>query len=246
MGTVYEYRNWNTGGTNDYDTAILIHKAYGGNDLGTVSADNIDSFIEEHEIATGKFTDLYVGDYFTASYSGNSTTFRVIDISPYYNMSESGIAGKHHILIVPDSILTSSYMNYSATNSTGYKGSNMYTSTISKVNSNLKDIFGNHLLSHNEIVSTSNGAATNTVSVTSILLNNIEIFGSKKYANYTSGLLNYQLPGFKNFGLIKCRETYLTRDCSSSGLFCTVESSGDASSITSSYSEGVRPRFLLG
>jgi hypothetical protein len=256
MGVVYESGHFMAGnsaasGGGNASTAINTERMiYRGNNLGEVSISNIDTFMINHGISEGYFTDLCIGDYFTASYSGTTTTFRVMDIDPYYNISESGIAGKHHILIVPDQILTTSYMNSTKTSSTGYKGSYMFTTTIPSVNSNLKSIFGIYLLSHNEIVSTNDSTGTDTVSVTSILMNEIEVSGETKYSVASSGTIS-QLSGFKqNSSLKACGDRYWERDVGSGQYyFCYINENGyldGGSTAPASASYGVRPRFLLG
>jgi hypothetical protein len=266
MGIVYETGYLNNNST----TATSIdYIFYRGNDLGTVSSDNIDTFMSEHDISTGLFTDLCIGDYFTAScnfrssgpLSSSSTTstitFRIMDIDPYYNISASGIAGTHHILVVPDQILTTASMNSSTTNSTGYKGSTMYSKTIASIDTTLAAIFGDYYLSYNEIISTDNSTSTTTVSVKSILMNELEAFGDTTSSISSSGLLDYQLPGFaQNSSLLIAYDTsssaaqWWLRDCNNRNTFCSVDTTGAAASSNAggwgNTSYGVRPRFCLG
>jgi hypothetical protein len=178
-----------------------------------------------------------------------------MDIDPYWGISASGIADKHHILIVPDKILTTSYMNSSSTNSTGYYGSYMFNTTIPTIDANLEAIFGDHLLSYNEIVCTDNSTGTTTATVKSILMNEIEIFGERLYSTKSSGMIS-QLLGFaQNSDLKKTYNTngvsvyYWLRECRYSNTFCFVCSDGTADydyGYYASSSSGVRPRFLLG
>jgi hypothetical protein len=268
MGTVYEYRNWNTGdsgsdSSNSYDTSIAVqHKVYRGNDLGTVSADNIDSFIEEHGITTGKFTDLYVGDYFTAKYPVYNGTylytvnFIIMDIDPYWGIHESGIGDKHHILITSNLGLDSSKMTTNpstSTNKEGYLTTYAFSTVIPTIDTNLSAIFGDHLLSYNEIVSYNNTTGICMVSVKSILMNEIEVYGKTYYSDNPSGLLNYQLPGFaQNSDLIPLFDdegaypSWYLRD-NSGYSFCYVlyDGSAQVKNYTKN-SEHMRPRFLLG
>jgi hypothetical protein len=164
MGTVYEYGNHSNSGSSsssiiDNNNYAIEHNVWRGNDLGSVTADNIDEFIETHGITKGTFDDLYLGDYFTGpdiSYSKpRSTTitvtptYRVMDIDPYWSISESTLYKKHHIIVVPD-------------NSIGYF-CNMYStadrfltdSGIVAMNESLEETFGDHLLEYNELLSCS-------------------------------------------------------------------------------------------
>jgi hypothetical protein len=176
-----------------------------------------------------------------------------MDINPYYGISESGISSRHHVLIVPDQIFKLNKMTKSNSNTSGYKGSYMYSTVIPTIDSNLYAIFGDHLLSYNEIVSTDNSTSTTTVSVRSILMNEMEVFGKKTYSKNISGLLNYQLPGFKQNSDLKIgyyngnAKQYWERDCCGTTNFCCVYTNGSASDNNGyNNSYGVRPRFLLG
>jgi hypothetical protein len=229
---------------------------YRGNNLGTVTSSTIGDFMKQHGISKGYFTDLYVGDYFTAKYDGSNINFRIMDIDPYYDISDSGIAGKHHILIVPDKPITTSRIGYS---SNGYAGTYMYKTTTPKIDAALKNIFGDYLLSHKEIITTSNSknyasyevpdkANTTTVLVKSILMSIIELYG-KNFGFESHGMITHQLLGFKyNPNLIELDDDfYYIRD-SFGNVFFIIDSDGEGLSNCDDddASVSVRPRFLLG
>jgi hypothetical protein len=194
-----------------------------------------------------------------------------MDIDPYYNIEESGIAGKHHILVVPDQILTTAAMNIQPSTGsvitgsvyydTGYYGSDMLNKTLPSIDTTLSaTVFGDHLLSYNEIVSTDNSTGTTTASVKSIIMNEMEVLGYTTNSVASSGLLDYQLSGFKqNSDLIIAYKTsgsstsYWVRDCcmvttnpARRAYCCIITSSGNSDTWHPGNSTGVRPRFLLG
>ena len=68
-----------------------------GKNLGTVTADNVDTFIADHGISTGAFTDLYVGDYFTISYAGSNKTIRVAGCDIFMGTGDNPTLNKHHL-----------------------------------------------------------------------------------------------------------------------------------------------------
>ena len=128
-------------------------------------------------ISSGKFTDLYVGDYFTKDITigGNTTTvtWRIAGFDMYYGKGDScgdGTACRvHHAVIVPDTNLTSAQMN--ASNTTGvtdwtlgaYAGSKMYNETLPTIETAIKNAFGSsHILKYRALLTNSiNASATN-------------------------------------------------------------------------------------
>ena len=106
MGTVFEYGygyNKNSQAIGDLEEKTT----YSATDLGTVSIDNIDSFITNHGISDGSFNDVYIGSYFTASYDSTTITFRIAGLNWYCGHEDSILCNTPHAVIVPDQILTS-------------------------------------------------------------------------------------------------------------------------------------------
>jgi hypothetical protein len=205
-----------------------------------------------HDVSNGAFNDLYVGDTFTADYGNTTIKFRIMDVDPYWGIEESGIADTHHLLIVPDNPLEYDKMNPEAINLTGYKGSYMFNEVIPSIDKKLEAIFGKHLLSYNEIVSTDNKDGTELVSVKSILMNQLEIFGFKDH-DHISGLLTRRISGFRMLHGIetlhndrgKLEEWYERDCCGSSRFFCVFYGvSNIAQHADTKYC--IRPRFIIG
>ena len=246
-----------------------------GKNLGTIDINNIDTFITEHGVSTGTFTDLYLGDYFTASYDGTNKTFRVAGFDTHMQQGDTNVITRHHIEIVPDQALTSAPMN--STNTTGvsaneenesglgaFAGSDMFQLVLPTVNTNLEAIFGGHLFSYREILSnamdanapsgahpTWKGASSNWTwyDVKAVLMSETEVYGSAVWSSsgYDTGCGIHQIPLFAiEPRFINLRYWYWLRSVASAAGFCNSGTYGDASYHYAAYSSSVRPRFLLG
>ena len=83
------------------DGAAAHNCIYRGKNLGTsVTAEQYAA------ISSGKFTDLYIGDYWVI----NGVTYRIAAFDYYYNCGDTNFT-KHHVVIVPDTSLYKAQMN---------------------------------------------------------------------------------------------------------------------------------------
>jgi hypothetical protein len=246
-----------------------------GKSLGTITASNIDTFISDHGISTGNFTDIYLGDYFTISYAGSNKTIRVAGFNVFKGCGDTSLS-KNHIVCVPDGSLCTAAMN--STNTTGisandantsgkgaFLGSDMWNITLPTVNTNLEAVFGGHLLTHREILTNSidanatscgnsgwKGASNNRewVDCRAVLMSEAEVYGTTVYSSsgYDTGIAKQQLPLFSvepRF-IHQDRTYYWLRDVASSSYFCVCDDHGFAGCHYASFVYHVRPRFLLG
>jgi hypothetical protein len=255
---------------------VNSHNAiFRGKNLGTVNIDNIDAFMTAHGVSAGTFTDLYLGDYVTASYNGSNITFRVAGFDTHLRQGDTGSGiTRHHIEIVPDQSLATAKMN--STNTTGksanpentsnlaaYAGSDMHNLVIPTINTNLEAIFGGHLFSYRELLTntmdpngTSAGSTLKGVSsnrawydVKAVLMSEVEVYGSNIWSSsaYDAGTAIHQIPLFSiEPRFINLRYWYWLRDVASSANFCVSHGGGYARNTHAAYSTSVRPRFLLG
>ena len=114
-------------------------------------------------ISSGKFTDLYVGDYFIkdidlpfySNINGStvSMTWRIAGFDLYYNKGDSCDSGTactvHHAVIVPDDSLGTQSMNTSDVTTGGYVGSVMYTQKLPAYLTAIRNAFGSsHILKY--------------------------------------------------------------------------------------------------
>lgn len=229
------------------DGAAAHNCIYRGKNLGTsVTAEQYAA------ISSGKFTDLYIGDYWVI----NGVTYRIAAFDYYYNCGDTNFT-KHHVVIVPDTSLYKAQMNTSNVTTGGYTGSVMYKSNLAQAKTTIKAAFGSaHVLTKRELLT--NAVNGNTPSGWAWfdsdveLMNEVQAYGSVAWGahdgngyNVASGDGQFPLFMFDRTKLHN-REDYWLRDVSSATYFSLVTSSGRASYGNASISLGVRPAFCIG
>lgn len=229
------------------DGAAAHNCIYRGKNLGTsVTAEQYAA------ISSGKFTDLYIGDYWVIK----GVTYRIAAFDYYYNCGDTNFT-KHHVVIVPDTSLYKAQMNTSNVTTGGYTGSAMYKSNLAQAKTTIKAAFGSaHVLTKRELLT--NAVNGNTPSGWAWfdsdveLMNEVQVYGSVAWGahdgngyNVASGDGQFPLFMFDRTKLHN-REDYWLRDVSSATNFSFVGSYGRADSYRASISLGVRPAFCIG
>lgn len=203
-------------------------------------------------ISSGKFTDLYIGDYWVIK----GVTYRIAAFDYYYNCGDTNFT-KHHVVIVPDTSLYKAQMNTSNVTTGGYTGSAMYKSNLAQAKTTIKAAFGSaHVLTKRELLT--NAVNGNTPSGWAWfdsnveLMNEVQAYGSVAWGahdgngyNVASGDGQFPLFMFDRTKLHN-REDYWLRDVASATLFSYVGSNGRADRSSASDSGGVRPAFCIG
>lgn len=229
------------------DGAAAHNCIYRGKNLGTsVTAEQYAA------ISSGKFTDLYIGDYWVIK----GVTYRIAAFDYYYNCGDTNFT-KHHVVIVPDTSLYKAQMNTSNVTTGGYTGSAMYKSNLAQAKTTIKAAFGSaHVLTKRELLT--NAVNGNTPSGWAWfdsdveLMNEVQVYGSVAWGahdgngyNVASGDGQFPLFMFDRTKLHN-REDYWLRDVSSATYFSYVSYNGDANNHSASFSVGVRPAFCIG
>ena len=229
------------------DGAAAHNCIYRGKNLGTsVTAEQYAA------ISSGKFTDLYIGDYWVIK----GVTYRIAAFDYYYNCGDTNFT-KHHVVIVPDTSLYKAQMNTSNVTTGGYTGSAMYKSNLAQAKTTIKAAFGSaHVLTKRELLT--NAVNGNTPSGWAWfdsdveLMNEVQVYGSVAWGahdgngyNVASGDGQFPLFMFDRTKLHN-REDYWLRDVSSAPSFSVVSYGGLASYANASGSYGVRPAFCIG
>lgn len=229
------------------DGAAAHNCIYRGKNLGTsVTAEQYAA------ISSGKFTDLYIGDYWVIK----GVTYRIAAFDYYYNCGDTNFT-KHHVVIVPDTSLYKAQMNTSNVTTGGYTGSAMYKSNLAQAKTTIKAAFGSaHVLTKRELLT--NAVNGNTPSGWAWfdsdveLMNEVQAYGSVAWGahdgngyNVASGDGQFPLFMFDRTKLHN-REDYWLRDVASATLFSLVSYSGYATGTNASNSLGVRPAFCIG
>ena len=229
------------------DGAAAHNCIYRGKNLGTsVTAEQYAA------ISSGKFTDLYIGDYWVIK----GVIYRIAAFDYYYNCGDTNFT-KHHVVIVPDTSLYKAQMNTSNVTTGGYTGSAMYKSNLAQAKTTIKAAFGSaHVLTKRELLT--NAVNGNTPSGWAWfdsdveLMNEVQVYGSVAWGahdgngyNVASGDGQFPLFMFDRTKLHN-REDYWLRDVSSATYFSCVNGNGYADSYGASLSFGVRPAFCIG
>lgn len=229
------------------DGAAAHNCIYRGKNLGTsVTAEQYAA------ISSGKFTDLYIGDYWVIK----GVTYRIAAFDYYYNCGDTNFT-KHHVVIVPDTSLYKAQMNTSNVTTGGYTGSAMYKSNLAQAKTTIKAAFGSaHVLTKRELLT--NAVNGNTPSGWAWfdsdveLMNEVQAYGSVAWGahdgngyNVASGDGQFPLFMFDRTKLHN-REDYWLRDVASATFFSRVYDRGHADAGYASDSFGVRPAFCIG
>lgn len=229
------------------DGAAAHNCIYRGKNLGTsVTAEQYAA------ISSGKFTDLYIGDYWVIK----GVTYRIAAFDYYYNCGDTNFT-KHHAVIVPDTSLYKAQMNTSNVTTGGYTGSAMYKSNLAQAKTTIKAAFGSaHVLTKRELLT--NAVNGNTPSGWAWfdsdveLMNEVQAYGSVAWGahdgngyNVASGDGQFPLFMFDRTKLHN-QEDYWLRDVASVTAFSRVSGNGNADVSGASGSIGVRPAFCIG
>ena len=215
------------------------------------------------------FEDLYVGDYIVADNVNdtvNGIVWRIAGFDIYYGKGDTAFTS-HHAVIVPDTDLTSSYMNSSNTTSGGYAGSYMCTTTLPNVlTTYVNPVFSGHVISYRTVLSNRvNTSALNNSGGRFLgatdnwswysrqldLMNEVQLTGNSAVSSsyFDVGTDNIQFPLFRlrpEF-VNKQRSWYWTRSVADYMHFIIVtEGNMDGFVSDASHTHGVRPYFYIG
>ncbi len=224
-------------------------------------------------IAAGTFDDIFPGDYITKSVTVNGTTYSnvkwlVADLDYHLHRGDAETTA-HHVVMIPENNLGTSYMNSTNTTAGGYQGSYMWKTTIPLYVTGIVNAFGStHVLEHDEILTNAmnannassagmgwtgsaywdwNGTPTPWQTVKVNIPNQAMMYGNHPLASSgrEEGDCNKQLAIFRygqNFTRVKwC----WLRDVATSSTFADASDYGNASTYNASGVGGVRPYFLL-
>ena len=260
------------------DNAGFHNSLYRGRDITSYWTDG--SLWDRIQGTNGRklFEDLYVGDWFsTGTHSINGVSadqcFMIGGFDLRRGVGANNVT-KHHIVPVAcnatgtDTRALFSSQMYAEVPFTGaYQGSIVHPLFLpdGAASTDLKAIFGSHLLQSSELISTANnsngygryGSASGVstswawVDVCGILMSEVEVYGSIVWSSsgYDGGTSSRgQLPLFRlRPDLISSRSfDFWLRDATVAYAFASVDGYGYASYYTATGSFSVRPRFLIG
>ena len=247
------------------------------------------------DIHDGSFNDIFVGDYIrvnvkkvtgsantstytvqaTAASSATAVILRIVDIDRDYNKGGSSNAyqNRHHVVMMPDTDLgTSIYgVNSSSPLSGGYMLSEMHTTVMPALATQLESIFGDHLLtqyvylinetyaSDSGLASTMGGKNATWTTCKVCLLSEFEVFGHPALTSLGTNKYRYevgkdygQLQAFRlNPSLISNSsawwlKSYVWMNSTGYVFISTVDQYGCASTDSHPNSHYLRPKILIG
>ena len=248
------------------DTAAAHNSIYRGKDLTSYW----DSGEMSKAIASGKFTDIFPGDYIIKSVTINGTAYSNIklivgDLDYHYNRGETNY-NTHHVLLFPEVALGEVQMNSSNTTSGGYQGSAMWKTTIPQYATGIVNAFGSgHVLEHDELLTNNmnvnamssvgsgwmgsaswDGGGSPWQKVKVNIFNQAMVFGNHPMASsgQEEGDCNKQIAAFRyGSNLVRGTDLWL-RDVANATDFALVSDDGYVTAAGASCSLGVRPYFL--
>ena len=270
--------------TADLNTAGFHNSIYRGKDITSYFNDG--SLYDRIAGTNGfaPFEDLYIGDFIkmprVVKVVGDDCDNAGTDIVKiagfnchWKNYWSGNMLTKPHIDLVPDRNFGDCQpMNDSSDTTGGYKNSKMNKTIIGApatagnpngtINEQLYNIFGSHLQTYRELVSSAMdparynrfGQATGAssswewIEVQAILMSEIEVYGSVVWGSsgYDIGTAKNQLPIFRlNTADLINSEYYWLRDVASAECFCRVNDNGIADYYAADYGRYLRPRFVI-
>ena len=220
-------------------------------------------------IANNNFSELSVGNFITKNVVVNGTTysnvkFYLAHFDYYYNFGDTATT-KHHVLILPATILGTAVMNDTNTTEGGYLGSKMRKTTLPLYSAGYQSAFGSaHILGWRNLVTnnvdktvgssgfiTTLGASQQWEWADAVceLMSESMVYGAPVWSSsgFDTGSLNQQLALFRfnTSAIIANRNWYWLRNVHSSAFFCTCHGLGDADHDYASAVGGGRPFALL-
>ena len=248
----------------DPSSAGFANSIWGGRNI-------LDTFTEaqvQAKIAKGDFSGLAIGDYITKTITVNGTAYTVkwlcAGFNHYIGTGDTNCSTPH-IAMLPEGIIGTAKMNETNTTEGGFKGSQMWTTTLPLYVTAVQNAFGSaHVLKHRDYMSKTvntslasmagcgwSGAVTGWgcewTDVYLSLLSEIEVYGSTIFSSsgFDIGVKHQQLPLFRlNPAAANVRSLWWLSAVASSTYFASVGADGYANADLASYSFGVRPLFL--
>ena len=233
-----------------FENAGAHNAIYRGKNLG-----NSVTSAQHAAISSGKFTDLYIGDYWTIG----GRIWRIVDMDYWYNCGDTAFTS-HHLVIMPDEALYNAQMNTTNVTTGGYVGSEMYKKNLENAKTIINAAFQGSVLTHREYLcnAVANGRPSGGAWFDSSieLPNEPMMYGHLHFSPTSDGstvpsiytISKTQLALFMVCPRFIVNRSYnqWLRDVVSSARFAIVDLLGNTNCTNASLSYGVRPVFCIG
>lgn len=233
-----DYLCGNGGGVSP--TAGGHNSVFRGANLGSTyteaQADAIDS---------GDFTGLFLGDYWEMPWgeSQSLVRFRIVGFDTYYKIANTTFL-KHHVVVVPDSVLDTTVMNDTSSVDGGYAGTTLRTTVLPTMLTQLESLFGSTSILESTIIS--NGINSVIEVPTRIdIMNMSQLTGDRYSTQRMVGEMTTQLPAFAFDNSLVHTGNFWLQDIHSGGYLVSYIN-GTLGGVAPVTTQGVRPYFCLG
>jgi hypothetical protein len=281
IGTRADYQNAKRDGTLPLNSLIAITDDEQGGEEGSLEAIigknagarnsifrgmNLGSQVtaEQYDaIDAGTFEGLMLGDYWEIA----GVKYRIADFDYYYRFGNPSIT-KHHIIIVPDTILGGlKSMNATNTTTGGYRDTLMRSENLNDAKAIINSAFGaNHLLTFKDAFTSTDGSGA--ISFTWVsgqveLMSEVQVYGNIIRGHYPW----YEIGFSTQFALFQKDRSFIipldsdgkrtvcwlrsiasnsgTYQTPSTVQFVTINNTGLANNVNASASMGVRPYVVI-
>lgn len=205
-----------------------------GNNLGSSY-----TAAQQSAIASGDFTDIYVGDYWEIS----GTKYYIVDIDYYLGYGNPTPTTEHHVIVFPDDVLSAQGYAYDASY---YGSSSIYSTYLPAIASDLVNDFGNYLINQKLVLYQSGGNAF-WGQAKCILPSMIQLQGYSQ--TVTPDKLQHKANQFSFFrynnALVRASQRYWLRDSSGDGNTSFETPEGSIGFRGNSELYYLRPYFIL-
>lgn len=236
-----------------------------GKYMGTFTKAEFDAFLAAHQVSTGVFDDLYLGDWFVILDGTYNVAWMIAGFNYGINSGDTEFTANSLSLIPREAgFLYGTPMNSTNTTAGAYAGSEMHALLNGTVASNLRNGFGDHLLKrrvmltnsvntsavapgHTEWSGCANSWEWHDVYVT--LMTEVQVYGSTVWCGgFDTGEGCEKLPVFNFISPVEySRGNFWLRGVASSTRFASVLAHGfaDCSDAASNWLL-IRPLIFVG
>ena len=224
------------------------------------SVSDVESFLTAHNVSTGQFTGLKVGQTITITDGTYNVDWIIAGFDTNYQKGYKSSSDhpdgvtNHHIALIPKTYVTNASMNDNNVTTGGYMGSKMYTTTLPTIVTALQTVLSTHLLEQCSLLTNavtdgkSSGWTWATTAIYATLMSEANVYGSPMIGNYfDQGIDTMKLPIFNFIPTTYTGRFYFwLRSVASASDFVDVNTYGICGTYSASHSLGVRPLILLG